>query len=501
MKVRHTGSSLTDVSADLLVVCVHGAPSRSEIVKELDAALEGRLLARVKALGMEGKPGESATVYSGDALSAEHLRIVGAGPEKDFRPAALKDMAADAVRAGGKLGAKTVVFALPAGAAQDLERATELAATGAQLGAYRFDKYRHQSKKPPLSVGDVQIATAAAAPSSKAPTARALTGAVRRGEAISQAVAQARDFVNIPAGDMTPAKLATEARAIARKHGLTAKVLGAAECKRLGMGMFLDVAKGSAREPKFIHLVYKPKSKPKKRVALVGKGIMFDSGGYSLKPTSGMLEMKADMSGAAAVIAAMGAVAALKVPYEVHAIAACCENMISGEAYKLGDVIKGMDGTTVEVTNTDAEGRLTLGDAITYARQKVKPDQIFDFATLTGACMVALGPYTAAVLSNDDDLAEKWLEASRAAGEDMWQMPLNTKLGEQLKSPIADMKNAGDRFGGAITAGLFLKNFVKDSPWVHVDIAGPATSSREQGAWSQGGTGFSVATIAEYLRD
>ena len=239
--------------------------------------------------------------------------------------------------------------------------------------------------------------------------------------------------------------------------------------------------------------------KAKKKIALIGKGVTFDSGGYSLKPSSGMEDMKVDMSGAAAVIASMDAVATLGSEHEVHAIAACCENLVSGKAYKLGDILKSMDGTTVEINNTDAEGRLTLGDAITYARTKVEPDEMFDFATLTGACMVALGPYTAGVMSDNEPLMRNWMAAAERSGEDMWRLPLNPRLREQLKSPIADMRNTGDRFGGAITAALFLKTFAKDTPYVHVDIAGPASVSSSRPATPKGGTGFAVATILEYV--
>ena len=359
MKVRHVAASLADAKADVLAIFVHGAPGRDPAVKDLDKALAGRLTKQAKAQSFEGKRGESCAVFAGDALRAGHVLLVGAGDRDSFDVGSLKDLVADAVRAAGKLGAKSLALSLPA-AGDDLERAAELAATGAQLGAYRYDAYRQQSKKPPLSVSDAQIVTAPAGKGKgkgKASGGPSLAGPIRRGEAVAEAVAKARDFVNMPASDMTPAKLATEARAIAKKHGLQAKVLGAAECKRLGMGMFLGVAKGAETEAKLIHLVYKPKSKPKRRVALVGKGIMFDTGGYSLKPTSGMVDMKMDMAGAAAVVAAMDALAKLKVPYEVHAIAACCENMISGEAFRPSDVLKAMDGTSVEITSQNPEAR------------------------------------------------------------------------------------------------------------------------------------------------
>jgi len=209
--------------------------------------------------------------------------------------------------------------------------------------------------------------------------------------------------------------------------------------------------------------------------------------------------MKIDMAGSAAVVSAMAAIAKIGCAHEVHAIAACCENMVSGGAYKLGDVLTAMDGTTVEINNTDAEGRLTLGDAITYARDKVKADEIIDFATLTGACMVALGPHTAGVFSKDDEMSEAWLGAADSAGEMMWRLPLQRELKSQLKSEIADMRNTGERWGGAITAGLFLSHFAQDSRWLHVDLAGPASASKPAPATPRGGTGFAVATIVTYV--
>ncbi|MBT8491893.1 MAG: leucyl aminopeptidase, partial [Deltaproteobacteria bacterium] len=337
----------------------------------------------------------------------------------------------------------------------------------------------------------------------KAEKSKAYSAEVKAAQAIAGSVARARDLVNEPAGYMHPSRMASVAQSIAKKNTqLTVKVLGRKECEKLGMGMYLAVARGAHEEPKFIHMTYKPKKagKKTKKVVLVGKGVMFDSGGYSIKPSAAMLDMKIDMAGSAAVISAMEAIAKLGIHHEVHAIAACCENMVSGNAYKLGDVLEAMDGTTVEINNTDAEGRLTLGDAITYARKKIKPDEIFDFATLTGACMVALGPYTAGVMSKSDDLAQRWLDAADRAGELMWRLPLQDKLKPQLKSNIADMKNTGERWGGAITAGLFLSHFAKDSTWLHVDLAGPASASAPQASVAKGGTGFAVATIVDYLR-
>jgi leucyl aminopeptidase len=432
-------------------------------------------------------------------VKAKRVTVLTAVRRPAFRVHGVRNLAARAAQHANHLGVRNVCFALPSVEEDEREAAIQFAVEGALMGTYRFDKYL--SEKRPGTVDKFSIMADADDDKASAAENRAARAAIARAEVVAEAVCRARDFINEPAGFMTPAQLAAEAQAIAATSDqLKIKVLGRAACARLGMGMFLAVGQGSEREPKFIHMTYKPKrKKPRKRVALVGKGVMFDSGGYSLKPSVAMEDMKIDMSGAAAVISSMGAIAALGSDCEVHAIAACCENMVSGGAYKLGDVLKSMDGTTVEINNTDAEGRLTLGDAITYARTKVKADEIFDFATLTGACMIALGPYTAGVMSITEDMVADWLAAGRRAGEDMWRLPLNMKLKEQLKSHIADLRNTGERFGGAITAGLFLHRFAKDARWVHVDIAGPSSSSRPKGAIPKGGTGYAVATIVEYL--
>ncbi|HMF41906.1 MAG TPA: leucyl aminopeptidase, partial [Polyangia bacterium] len=319
-----------------------------------------------------------------------------------------------------------------------------------------------------------------------------------RATSTARAVARARDLVNEPAGVMTPTALADTAAGWARSAGVSVEVLDRAGCAALGMGLFLAVAQGSTQEPRFIHLAWTPPG-ARRRVVVIGKGITFDSGGLSLKTNEGMLDMKTDMAGAAAVLAAVVAAAEEKLGVEVHALAACTENMPSGNAYKLGDVIRSLDGKTVEINNTDAEGRLTLADALSFGL-RLKPDAMLDFATLTGACMVALGPNTAGVMSNDDALAGELLAAAQRAGEEMWRLPLPPRLTEQLKSEIADFKNTGERWGGALTAGLFLKEFVGSVPWVHVDIAGPSSAAKEYGHVNKGGTGFAAAAILEFLR-
>lgn len=486
---------------DLFAFTTFGDPSKDSIFKSVDTALGGVLADVAKTESFDGKPGQAVLVHTHGRIAAKRVLVVGSGAKSEFLNPHIRDITATVAQTANKSGAATVGFLLPSLGANRDAALVQLAAEGVHLGTYKFGRYLTSDEhKRPMSLKNFGFFTDSKGKKATAAQSRGITAALARGAQIAQAVNHARDLINEPAAVITPSALANDALAIAKKHKgiLTATVLDAKKCEEMGMGMFLAVGKGSEQEPRFIHMTYKPAKKSKKKICFIGKGITFDSGGYSLKPSQAMEDMKVDMSGAAAVISAMDAIATLGSDHEVHAIAACCENLVSGRAYKLGDVLTSMDGTTVEINNTDAEGRLTLGDAITYARTKIQPDEIFDFATLTGACMVALGPYTAGVMSDHESLVRSWMSFAERTGEDMWRLPLTSRLREQLKSPIADMRNTGDRFGGAITAGLFLKSFAKDTPWVHIDIAGPASLSTTRPSQPKGGTGFAVSTIVEY---
>jgi leucyl aminopeptidase len=498
--VNHVTSSALQASVELLALVVFGEPPKDALFKALDGSLGGLLGELARAEVFDGKSGQTLLVHSHGKIAAKRVLVLGAGARSDFSNPAIRDLAATAAQVANKVGATSVALVLPSLGASREAALVQLAVEGVHLGTYRFSRYQTgEDHRRPHALVSFGLVTDVKGKKPTAAQTRAFTAAIERGAVVAQAVNHARDLINEPAAVVTPSALAADAQAIGKKHkSLAVTVLDSKKCAELGMGMFLAVGQGSDQEPRFIHMTYKPEKKPKKIVCFIGKGVTFDSGGYSLKPSQAMEDMKIDMSGAAAVISAMDAIATLGSEYEVHAVAACCENMVSGRAYRLGDVLHSMDGTTVEINNTDAEGRLTLGDAITYARTKIKPDELFDFATLTGACVVALGPYTAGVMSDHDALAKAWLGVAERTGEDMWRLPLLGRLREQLKSPIADLRNTGDRFGGAITAGLFLKTFAKDTPWVHVDIAGPASLSTARPSQPKGGTGFAVATIVEY---
>jgi leucyl aminopeptidase len=332
--------------------------------------------------------------------------------------------------------------------------------------------------------------------------ARDVKDALALAKEIALATAWARDLVNLGPADCTPTILADAATALAKEAGLEVEVKGAKELERLKMGMFLGVTRGSVEPPRLVRVSWTPKGPGAKKppLVLVGKAITFDSGGLSLKPTESMVTMNTDMAGSAAVLGAMRVIALLKPPFPVHAVLGACENMPGGRAYKPSDVLVSYAGKTVEITNTDAEGRLVLGDMLAWAAETFAPAAMIDVATLTGACMVALGMTTAGLFGPDGAFPDQVLAAARAAGEDVWRMPMTEALEEQLKSDRADLKNTGERWGGAISAAHFLHAFVKDVPWAHLDIAGPSHATKEKGYVAKGGTGFAIRTLVELVR-
>ncbi|MGL5195541.1 MAG: leucyl aminopeptidase, partial [Chroococcales cyanobacterium] len=323
--------------------------------------------------------------------------------------------------------------------------------------------------------------------------------AITRGLQISSGVNLARQLVAAPSNIVTPMSMAETAEELAAEYGLDLEILEQEDCANLGMGAFLGVAQASEMPPKFIHLTYKPQGTPRRKLAIVGKGLTFDSGGLNIKPSgSGIETMKMDMGGSAATFGAAKAIGQLKPDVEVHFIAAVTENMISGRAMHPGDILTASNGKTIEVNNTDAEGRLTLADALVFT-EKLGVDAIVDLATLTGACVVALGNDIAGLWSTDEGLASQLLTAAKTAGEKFWQLPMEESYFEGLKSLHADMKNTGPRPGGSITAALFLKQFVEKTPWAHLDIAGPVWTEKDKGYNSAGATGFGVRTLVNWV--
>lgn len=501
MKIEISHSRPAETKADLLALPVFegelpaapkGAKRAGDPLAELDRALGGDLSRAIADEQFRGGAEATLTLHTGGRLPFGRLVLLGLGKRERYQTEGLRHAAAAAVKAAGRASAKRLALPLPGAADEPLE--ARAAAEGALLGAYRFDRWR--SEKPKRPSGPTTLILGAGSPKHEP-----LGEAIALAERLAEAVAWARDLVNEPAGQLTPRRLADEAQRMARAHGLRAELLGPTAIRRLRMGMFLGVAQGSAEEPRLVRVSWEPRGAAARErpLAIVGKAITFDSGGLSLKSSENMMDMKSDMAGAAAALGAMRVIAHLRPPFPVHAFLGACENMPGGRAYKLGDVLVSRRGKTVEITNTDAEGRLVLGDVLAYAAE-TKPAALVDLATLTGACIVALGRWTAGAFSPNDALAEEILAAARAAGEDVWRLPMTEWVKETLKSDVADLRNSGERPGGAIAAAHFLSEFVGETPWLHLDIAGPSFLARERGYLPKGGTGMGVRTLVEWVR-
>lgn len=403
-------------------------------------------------------------------LTLEHFRLAGATARKNAAAIKSVNVTGDIVQKATKSFSD----------ADQIQAFVE----GFILAGYQFTRYKKGSKET------IKTLTLEGATNSKN------KNAIKLAEVLCEGVCLARDLVNTPAEHMAPVDLAKAAKSLT---GVTTKVHNLAAIKKMKMGSFLSVAQGStAKPPYFIEMHYKPKTKAKKKIALVGKGVTFDSGGLSIKPSKGMETMKMDMGGSATVISIMSILHKLKPNVEVSGYVAATENMVDGHAQRPGDVCTAMNGTTIEVLNTDAEGRLTLADALTYANRK-KPDYMIDLATLTGACLVALGEEFSGLMGNDETLIEKIKECGDATGDLVWHLPLPEQYNDQLKSSIADLKNIGSGYGGTLTAGLFLQNFVGNTKWAHLDIAGPAWTDRGGGYKTKGGTGTMVRALSKLI--
>jgi leucyl aminopeptidase len=501
--IRLSKTAATKASVDALVVGVRpggsngsGSITLTAEARSVDKALRGRLAATVTALGGSGKVGDVTKVATLGALRADVVVIAGlgaAGVDADDPTSleALRRAAGAATRA--LAGTATVGLALPATSAAQAGAVAE----GALLGAYTFHRYRVASQ-PDHKQGVEQLVLLT--PNAKD---KAVKAAADDALTVAAAVHFTRDLVNTPASDLHPVEFAEIAEGAPRTHkvNLEVDVLDEAELSAGGYGGILGVGQGSTNPPRLVRIAYRPR-KATKHLAFVGKGITFDSGGLSLKTSTGMEWMKADMSGAAAVVAAMVAIAQLGLPVNVTGWAPLAENMPSGTAQRPSDVLRMYGGRTVEVLNTDAEGRLVLADAIVRASEE-KPDLLVDIATLTGAQLIALGSRTSAIMANDDAVRTHVHDAATRAGEQMWPMPLPEELRKSMDTEVADIANMGERFGGMLVAGLFLREFVPDGQrWVHLDIAGPSFNEGDAyGYTPKGGTGAGVRTLVQLVRD
>jgi leucyl aminopeptidase len=433
-----------------------------------------------------GKLYETVTLYRPEGAQAKRLILVGGGKKESFSQVECRRLAAVLVRSYKSKGVKTIALSLSgASAGADEVRAI---AEGALTGAWESDKYKTDPKKTEKQISTFTIVTENAA---------TFASALEKGRIIGEAQNFARDLINEPGNKLTPASLAGHAKEMAGRYGLGCDILDSAAMEKLGMGALLGVAQGSPFPPFLIVLRYRPEQAPgTDHLALVGKGVTFDTGGISIKPSESMEKMKYDMAGAAAVIGAMQAIAQLKPSIPVSAFVPTVENAVGGKAQRPGDIVTTMSGKTVEVLNTDAEGRLILADALTYAnRQNVT--HIVDAATLTGAIAIALGHHNVGAFTNQQAFLDRLLGASRAAGEKMWQLPMDEEYKDYLKSAFADLPNIGGRYGGSITAAWFLKEFADPTPWVHLDIASTAWLDDARPWMAKGPSGVAVRTFVE----
>jgi leucyl aminopeptidase len=492
MKFELSPKKFSEIPTEALVVYVFENETELKgAVRDIDHATGGVISSFMASKEFTGKSFDYVYVRDPQGMEAKRLFIFGAGKKGSFDLAQLRKLAGAIART---LRSKSIVsFAVPKRSAFDSAEAAQAVVEGVILGHFEIDRYKtgEEQKK--------SIATVCLVGGDMARKA-AILQAMERGRIVAEAQNFARELINEPSNKMTPTHLAERARGMAREFGLTAEVLERGQIEALGMGAFLSVARGSEEPPKLVVLTYSPQNgaASSKAIGLVGKGITFDAGGISLKPPDGMEKMKYDMSGAASVLGVMRAIAQLKPKAKVVAVMPLTENMPGGKAQKPGDVQTAMSGKTIEVVNTDAEGRLVLADGLTYAR-KLGATHLIDVATLTAAVSIALADVRAGVMSNN----EKWLNAvlrsAEACGEKFWQFPMDEEYGELIKSKIADLRNVGGRFAGTITAAKFLEAFVEETPWVHLDVAGTEWLEEAKPHCSAGPTGISIRTVIQTI--
>ncbi len=486
MDLRVTNTSVLDWTGDGLAIGLFEADV--ELAGDwaaVDQKLSGIVQELIAEAEFKGKEGSTATTRVGG--SVRKVILVGLGTPETLKLEGIRRAAAAIARAARKEKCKTVGIALPVWHA-DPAATTQAIAEGVELALHQDRRFKSEPDEKASVIEQVELLGLAGQ-----------EAALTQAQQIVSGVILARELVAAPANFVTPITLAETATTIAQDHGLSLEILEREDCEALGMGAFLGVAQASDLPPKFIHLTYKPEGTPRRKVAIVGKGLTFDSGGLNIKGAgSGIEMMKTDMGGAGAMMGAAKAIAQLKPDVEVHFITAATENMISGHAIHPGDILTASNGKTIEINNTDAEGRLTLADSLVFA-EKLGVDAIVDLATLTGACVIALGDDIAGLWSPNDVIADQLVQAADQAGEKLWRMPMEDKYFDGLKSPIADMKNTGPRPGGAITAALFLKQFIKETPWAHLDVAGPVWADKENGYNSSGATGSGVRRLVRWV--
>ncbi len=486
MHARAESFSALEKNAELLLLPVF--QDETNAAKKIDWLLDNAITGLSKKEFL-GKPGQTVLLHG--RKSIKRCLLHGLGKRSEYNNELLRQAGGRLAAAAQNTGVENVAFALPE--KTDAYEATVAIVEGIALGAYKFDKYFTDEENKSKPVKEV-IAVSGDVSKAK----NALDYAV----IVSECANAGRNLSNESGAEGTPAAIAGKMAALAKENKIGCKILSVEDARKKGMGAFLSVAAGSEQPAKFVVLEYKPSGTRGKPIALVGKGITFDSGGISIKPSQNMEKMKHDKSGAAAVTGALVACAKLKLPLHVVGVCPLTENLPSGRATKPGDVVRAMSGKTIEVVNTDAEGRLVLADALAYAVKEFKPQAVIDLATLTGACVVALGDVYSGLFCDDEKLRNKIVKAGAAEGEKCWRLPMDKEYDEKIKSSCADIKNVGALGEAGATAGAsFLKNFVGETPWAHLDIAGTAWTEKEKPYYAIGATGFGVRLLARMLHE
>ncbi|MFQ5850454.1 MAG: leucyl aminopeptidase [Candidatus Binatia bacterium] len=489
LEVKFKDQSPERIKTDLLTIGVKQDGLKEPVIRLLDRHLKGRLSERIKRSRFTGAEGTALLHPTEGKLPASQVLLVGMGKEREIETDSWRRSAARARKEASGIWAEDVAFLLPPDG--DPAQAVQAIVEGSLLASYQFNKYRSDNKGSYVlrSINLVKPGLRRSAAADRA---------VRVAQELTPAVFLARDLINEPPSISTASYLAQQAVRYCRNQRVKVEIWARKKIIAMKLEGLLAVNRGSQEEPRFIIIRYHPVGKPRKKVALIGKGITFDSGGLSLKTAKSMETMKLDMAGAAAIIGTMSVLPSLRPQIEVTGYIPTTDNLPSGSAQKPGDIIRYLNGKTVEILNTDAEGRLILADALALATRE-KPDCMVNLATLTGACMVALGPEVAGIFGNDQPLVDSLIRCGREAGEKIWQLPLVKEYREEIKSRVADIKNVGGSYGGAITAALFLQEFVADVPWAHLDIAGPAFAEKDLLTCPKGGTGFGVLTLLKFL--
>jgi len=494
MEIKVIAGDIARVKAGAIIVYFfEGMEHLDGDIANIDSVLDGAISELVSQGEIRGKLNEVTIIHSLGKLPAARVVIAGLGKKPELSVDRVRGAVAVTCRHLQQKKVDTVATIAPGAGIGGItpEKAAQAVTEGAILGVYSFRK--HITKE--AESGEIKELTIATADEAKLTS---LKEGSYKGRVLAEATNLARDMTNEPANFMTPGHMAEIAARLAETHQLELTVLEREQMQELGMGGLLGVAQGSRQPPKFITLRYQGRDANEVDIALVGKGITFDSGGISIKPSENMEEMKGDMAGGAAVMAALSAIARLKPGINVAAIIPATENLPGGSALKPGDIITAMNGKTIEIISTDAEGRLILADALAYAN-KLEAKSVVDVATLTGSIKVALGEIYTGALGNNQGLMDKVIAAGADAGEPIWQMPMPEEYKEQIKSDVADIKNVGGKYAGSITAAQFLAEFVGDTPWVHLDIGGTDLSEKERGYLVKGATGVPVRTLVNLV--